>query len=400
MAKPAGRAFQIRYFSLEQNREVRISTETHDADEAADFKKNIEAKLLLGIEVAPKRVKTLGPAMPWSDFREEYSRLKVATMRSENAAESAEYRLDVCEAVMQPRTLGQMANPSNLATLQARLLAGVASKKSCRSPHTVKGYMATLIAALNWAHRPMHWLPAAVEFDLLDTDDPAKGRPLCGEEFDRMIAAIPKVLVGEGMTADAGSVESWQLLLRGLWESGLRLSEAMALHWDAEGAIVPRKSRGGLLLLSIPAKMQKSRKALEAPTTPAFTALLEGIQNRTGWIFNPPARRQRRGQGRLTAEHVGRIITLFGIEAKVKVNAEGKPASAHDLRRSFGQRMADAGLPPRDLQAIMRHASFTTTEAYYLRDRAQDQGQRIAAYLGTGTKKPAAESSEPSVASH
>jgi integrase len=60
--------------------------------------------------------------------------------------------------------------------------------------------------------------------------------------------------------------------------------------------------------------------------------------------------------------------------------------TAHDLRRSFGQRMADAGIPPRDLQAIMRHASLTTTEKYYLRHRASDQAERIAAYLGTSAR--------------
>lgn len=378
--------WQIRYTCPIQKREVRISTKTADEAEAIEQRKSVEAKLQLGIEIAPRRKSTLGPAMPWADFREEYTRLKVATMRSENAAESAEYRLDVCEAVMQPKTLGQMANPSNLATLQARLLAGYGSKlKSC-SPHTVKGYMATLIAALNWAHRPMRWLPDAVEFDLLETDDPAKGRPLCAEEFERMIEAVPKALAFAGEPADAATVESWRQLLRGLWESGLRLTEAMSLHWDAEGAIVPHKSKGGLLLLNIPAKMQKSRKAQEVPTTPAFAKLLDSLPNRTGWIFNPIAKRMRKGQGRLTAEHVGRLISDIGRTAQVKVNASGKPASAHDLRRSFGQRMADAGLPPRDLQAIMRHASFTTTEAYYLRDKAQDQGKRITAYLGTIAK--------------
>lgn len=387
--------WQIRYTHPIEKREVRISTKTADEAEAIEQRKSIEAKLQLGIEVAPRKKSTLGPSMLWADFREEYTRLKVATMRSENAGSSAEYRLDVCEAVMSPRTIGEMANPSNLATLQARLLAGYGSKLKSRSPHTVKGYMATLIAALNWAHRPMHWLPAAVEFDLLATDDPMKGRPLCGEEFDRMLEAVPKALASEGATADAAAVESWRQLLRGLWESGLRLSEVMALHWEADCGIVPHKSRTGLLLLSIPAKLQKSRKSQDVPTTPAFAALLGAMPERTGWIFNPRTRQPRKDRGRLTHQQVGRIISIIGKEAKVKVNASGKPASAHDLRRSFGQRMADAGLPPRDLQAIMRHASFTTTESYYLRDKAQDQGKRIAEYLGTVTKKPASESPEP-----
>jgi integrase len=54
----------------------------------------------------------------------------------------------------------------------------------------------------------------------------------------------------------------------------------------------------------------------------------------------------------------------IGKTALVFVNESGKPASAHDLRRSFGQRMADAGIPARDLQAMMRHKSMATTEKY------------------------------------
>ena len=53
---------------------------------------------------------------------------------------------------------------------------------------------------------------------------------------------------------------------------------------------------------------------------------------------------------------------------------ETKPASAHDLRRSFGQRLADAGVLPRDLQAIMRHKHFSTTEKYYLTHRGRPSG--------------------------
>jgi integrase len=63
------------------------------------------------------------------------------------------------------------------------------------------------------------------------------------------------------------------------------------------------------------------------------------------------------------------------------VNGKGKPASAHDLRRSFGQRLADAGVPPRDLQVVMRHASMATTEAYYLTTRVQDVAERLAVRL-------------------
>ena len=60
----------------------------------------------------------------------------------------------------------------------------------------------------------------------------------------------------------------------------------------------------------------------------------------------------------------------------------GKPASAHDLRRSFGQQLADASVPPRELQSIMRHSRLETTERYYLKHNAAEQSKRLADRLG------------------
>ena len=78
----------------------------------------------------------------------------------------------------------------------------------------------------------------------------------------------------------------------------------------------------------------------------------------------------------------------MGEKALIVVNDAGKFASAHDLRRSFGQRMADRGVTLRDLQKLMRHSSFTTTETFYLSDQIEEIGDRIndrleEPYLGT-----------------
>lgn len=393
IAAPEGRPLQLRYTCPKEGREIRISTNTYDPKDAEVQRDKLAAKLTLGIDAKPRRQFASGPMMSWEEFRDAFTRLKAATFRSEGAKQAAEIRLDICEKVISPRVLADMAKPATLARLQAELLAGAGSPRNAgakeakpRSAHTVRSYMTTLIAALNWAHK-MKWLPERIDFDKLDCDDPDKGRPLCGEEFDRMIAAVPKVII------DPSHVDGWKYLLRGLWESGLRLTEAMMVSWDSDDAITPIFPKSGLPVLHIPAKLQKNRKAQDVPTTPAFASLLmeTGEEERTGWVFNPGA---RRGQRRLTPEQVGRTISLIGKAACIVVNATAKAASAHDLRRSFGQRMADAGLPSRDLQAIMRHASITTTEAYYLRDKVQDQAKRIAMYLGTSARMTAAKQAD------
>ena len=70
----------------------------------------------------------------------------------------------------------------------------------------------------------------------------------------------------------------------------------------------------------------------------------------------------------------------MGERATVKVDEKkGKPvfASAHDLRRSFGFRWSRK-VSPMDLKDLMRHASVTTTEKYYVGINAEDTARRLA----------------------
>ena len=70
----------------------------------------------------------------------------------------------------------------------------------------------------------------------------------------------------------------------------------------------------------------------------------------------------------------GRIVGDIGAAAGVN-------KGAHDIRRGFGQRLADLGVPPRDLQLMMRHRDFKTTEAYYLKSDAATTSKRLAEIL-------------------
>jgi len=131
IASPTGRPIQLRYICPIENREIRISTKTRDEDEAERKKKELEARLLLGIDAKPRKV-VKGPSMSWADFRESYTQLKVSTFRNEETKTSTDIRIDICESVVNPRMLREMASEDTLALLQAKLLA------RGRSAHTVK----------------------------------------------------------------------------------------------------------------------------------------------------------------------------------------------------------------------------------------------------------------------
>ncbi len=70
----------------------------------------------------------------------------------------------------------------------------------------------------------------------------------------------------------------------------------------------------------------------------------------------------------------------IGEKAGVKVDQkqDGTPvfASAHDLRRAFGDRWAKI-VPPMILKDLMRHASVTTTEQHYVSVNAKSTMEQL-----------------------
>ena len=70
-------------------------------------------------------------------------------------------------------------------------------------------------------------------------------------------------------------------------------------------------------------------------------------------------------------------MSEVGDKAGVVVNrAEGKYASVHDLRRSFGTRWA-ARVKPATLQLLMRHRSIETTLKYYVAQDADEVADEL-----------------------
>ena len=174
------------------------------------------------------------------------------------------------------------------------------------------------------------------------------------------------------------AADSWKHVLRGLWESALRLEELMNVSWDKHGTIRPIWKKGQLPILEIPAAMQKNDTEECIPLLPGFEAvLLETTPDaRQGWCFSPLSLQPKKGRKvrhqRPNAEWVGKIISRIGNAAKIIVQPAdtrtGRPvkyASAHDLRRSCGDRLRNVGVPPLVICRVMRHSSWETTRKHY-----------------------------------
>ena len=199
------------------------------------------------------------------------------------------------------------------------------------------------------------------------------------------------------------AAESWRHVLRGLWESALRLDELMHVSWDSPGTIRPVWQKGRHPVLDIPAALQKNDTEENIPLLPWFEAVLletpEG--QRTGWAFNPASLQLKLGRKaeprRPEAEWVGKVIARIGETAGVEVEPAdertGRPikyATAHDLRRSCGDRLREAGVPPLVICRVMRHASWETTRKHYAPGNVQSDAEVLRSVLA-GKEKSSGE---------
>ena len=190
-----------------------------------------------------------------------------------------------------------------------------------------------------------------------------------------------------------------------------KLLLGIEVHSDRT-AIRPRWIDGKHPVLEIPAAMQKNDTEEDIPLLPAFEKLLLQIpeSKRTGWVFEPLSLQLKLGRKvrhqRPDAEWVGKVISRIGEKAKIEVapadertGTKVKYASAHDLRRSCGERLRNSGVPPLVICRVMRHASWETTRRHYAPGDIQKDADVLHRVLtvepdtdgdsGEGQKKPA-----------
>lgn len=346
---------------------IKITGKAKDRAEAERKAAALESLLCSNYSAASRDV-------TWESFRERYER--------EVCGGLAKTTLAKVVAVF--NAVEDRLNPSRLSQMTEERISYFVSalREAKKSEATIKSTLAHLKAALRWAKR-MKLIVAAPEITMPSrAADKGKGRPITGEEFDRMIEAVPKVV-------DAEDVADWRRLLRGLWLSGLRLGEALNLWWDRDDRIAIDFA-GRRPMLRIPASMEKGHRDRMLPITPDFAEFLlatpEG--DRRGRVF----RIASRVKGRFLELHrVSVVLSRIGAAAGVKVATKQpakkgdapqvKFASAHDLRRSFGERWA-ARVMPQVLMELMRHEDISTTMRFYVGRNAERTADAVWAAFG------------------
>lgn len=366
----------LRYTDPVTGQKVEKSAGTAKEREAVKRAGEWETELRNGIAAVQSNLK-------WDAFQEAYQNHADTTL-ADGSADKVATMFNVVKQRMNPDKITRVTTQW-VTRFQKRMLDAE------RSPATVESHCRHLKAALNWA-KGQGWIQSVPRFDRLKRAKSAKtmkGRPITGEEFDRILAAVKSELKERQW-------KSMTALLKGLWLSGLRLGEALSLTWDqwADGIRVDTSEE--FAVLRIPAEDEKGGKDRTYPITPDFTEFLLTVpaEQRSGFVFNPEL---YRGVCRRT-DTVSKTIIELGKAAGVKVDENGDKvvyASAHDLRRSFGNRWA-RHVMPMVLKELMRHSSVATTEKFYVDIKAQETAKFLSkvTFEVTPTKKGSQQNAE------
>lgn len=301
----------------------------------------------------------------WQDFRMRYEDGKAFGLRA-TTGDKISSMFNVVENMMKPDNVRRIT-PQWLTKLQRRLLdAG-------REPATVESICRHLKAALNWAREQgiIQQVPRFPKLNKVRTVKQMKGRPITAEEFERMLLTVDKTLKPRQQA-------SFKFLLNGLWLSGLRLGEALSLTWDQWADGIRVDMSGKYVKLLIPLEAEKGGQDRTYPVTPDFSTFLRSVPpgERVGLVFNPMMHRGVCHR----IDTVSKAIVGIGEAAQIKVDEKNKQAvfaSAHDLRRAFGFRWSRK-VNAMVLKELMRHASVTTTEKFYVGIQADETAAMLA----------------------
>ena len=248
--------------------------------------------------------------MNWELFRERFKSEYLLSL-ADGTQNKYETVFKSFESVILIKNLAAV-NAQHLSRYQSELRA-----KGLREP-TIKGYLSSLNKALKWAKSQdiIREVPPINMPKRAKATKVMRGRPVTGEEFDRMLLVAPDV-VGKKHG------DSIKHLLNGLWWGGLRLDEILRLTWNYGGFCLV--DIDGHYYFRIEQEAEKGTTDRLLPVAPQFEQMLPNTPPKSGFVFKPTFNRMKTHRPRLDtmSKIVSRIGKKAGIITDVRTDKKG-----------------------------------------------------------------------------
>jgi integrase len=274
-------------------------------------------------------------SISWEAFRIRYTDEHLATLRPTTAANFYHSFNRFERDIGTPRSLRDITSSVLSRWAAAMRSQGLASA-------SVATHLRCVRSALSWGLK-MGMVPSVPQI-VMPESSRSRGRPITIWEFARLLRAA-------AAEPAPGLAPRMVELIKGLWLSGLRISEALQLRCDRG----PVRLRLDLVPPVIEFSTQKNKRVESIPITPDFFRFCKRICGPTTGVVFPVG---------MVSSTIAKRISAYGRDAGIRVGPS-KHASAHDLRRTFGQRWS-LRVHPIVLQRLMRHSSIETTLRYYV----------------------------------
>ena len=296
-----GRALSLCWRDQITGKRKTKSAATQDWREAERLAGELQRELASG-SISPSRIL-------FDDFVRRYDEEKLTTL-AKSSRESALTSLGHVKRVLKIENLARLT-ASAMSTFQADCC------KEGMKATTLSHHLRQIKAAMNWGVKIGLMVKApAIEMPKRAKGSQAKSRAITTEEYERAVLAIPRV-----RPQDAAQ---WERYITGLWLSGLRRSEAIALSWDADEAfcVCLTEKRPVFVIRS---EGQKSGRAETCPMAPDFSAFLLATPaaERVGKVFHLLTLDTKQ---EMHPAYIGSIVTSIGKKAGVKVGTDTKRA--------------------------------------------------------------------------
>lgn len=244
------------------------------------------------------------------------------------------------------------------------------------SGKSIHNYVGTLSAILNWAMLPPRkWVGAnpCVGVELPAIEQSSEIRFLDLDELDALVNAAVE---GPYQALD-------RTFYRVAAMTGLRHGEMIALRWrDVDWTIAKIRVRQNWVLDEYDTPKSK-RGSRSVPMAPEVGGALDRLFKASGdpadddLVFPDP----------VTGEPLSKAANLRRFRKALKAAGLDTTRIIHDLRHTFGTRMAAANISMRTLQEYMGHRDLATTQIYADYAPSAREAEFVAAAFARGNER-------------